>query len=263
MNRTSGLALAMILGLLLTVCAATPDTGPTTRSGMDRVSPVRAAEVNTRLGIGYLERGDLQVAMEKLNTALRHDSAHVPAIVTLAMIYEEVGNSSQAERHFRQAIRHAPDDGATLNSYAVFLCRRGDYSDAESLFERALLDPFYATPEVAKLNAGACARRSGELERAEEHLRDALAIDPELPGALYHLARLYYERDESFRARAFLQRFEATGQTEPGALLLGYRVESSLGNASEARQYGSILEERYPDSREARELRTQLQDNDD
>ena len=262
MIRTTGLLVATLFGLVLTGCATTPDTGPTTRAGMDRVSPVRAAEVNTRLGIGYLERGEMQIAMEKLNTALRHDPAHVPAIVTLAMIYEEVGNSSQAERHFRQALRHAPNDGATLNSYAVFRCRRGDYADAEDMFERALLDPFYATPEVAKLNAGACARRSGELERAEEHLRGALEIDPELPGALFHLAQLYYQRDDAFRARAFLQRFEAAGQTEPGALLLGYRVESSLGNASEARQYGSILEERFPDSREARELRTQVHNDD-
>ncbi len=262
MSRTAGLLVAMLVGLVLTGCATSPDTGPTTRAGMDRVSPVRAAEVNTRLGIGYLERGELQIAMEKLNTALRHDSAHVPAIVTLAMIYEEIGNTSQAERHYRQALRHAPNDGATLNSYAVFRCRRGDYADAEDVFERALLDPFYATPEVAKLNAGACARRSGEYERAEHHLRSALDIDPELPGALYHLAQLYYQQDDAFRARAFLQRFEATGTTEPGALLLGFRVESSLGNVSEARHYSSILEERYPDSREARELRTQVQDDD-
>ncbi len=262
MMRAAGLLVAVFLGLLLTGCATSPDTGPTTRTGMDRVSPVRAAEVNTRLGIGYLERGELQIAMEKLNTALRHDSAHVPAIVTLAMIHEEVGNTSQAERHFRQALRHAPNDGATLNSYAVFRCRQGDYADAEDLFERALRDPFYATPEVARLNAGACARRSGELEQAEEHLRRALAIDPELPGALYHLAQLYYQQDDAFRARAFLQRFEASGETEPGALLLGYRVESSLGNAGEARHYGSILEERFPDSREARELRTQVHNDD-
>lgn len=262
MKRAVGFLVVIFSGLVLIGCATTQETGPTTRVGMDRVSPVRAAEVNTRLGIGYLERGELQIAMEKLRTALRHDSAHVPAIVTLALIYEELGNSSQAERHFRQALRHAPDDGATLNSYAVFRCRRDDFSEAESLFERALRDPFYGTPEVVKLNAGACARRAGELERAEDYLRDALAIDSELPGALFHLAQLYYERDESFRARAFLQRFEASGETEPGALLLGYRVESSLGNMSEANQYVSTLEQRFPDSREARELRQQTQNND-
>jgi type IV pilus assembly protein PilF len=262
MKQAAGLLVVIVSSLVLIGCAATPETGPTTRVGMDRVSPVRAAEVNTRLGIGYLERGELQIAMEKLHTALRHDSAHVPAMVTLALIYEELGNSSQAERHFRQAMRHAPNDGATLNSYAVFRCRRDDFEQAEGLFERALRDPFYDTPEVVKLNAGACARRAGEIDRAEDYLRDALAIDSELPGALYHLAQIYYERNDAFRARAFLQRFEATGETEPAALLLGYRVESSLGNATEANQYVSTLEQRFPNSREARELRQQSQNND-
>ncbi len=263
MNRVAGYLLGLLsTAVLLIGCASTPDPGPNTRAGMDRVSPVRAAEVNTRLGIGYLERGDMQLAMEKLQSALRQDSAHVPAIVTLAMIHEELGNRSQAQRHYRQAIRHAPDDGATLNSYAVFLCRQGDFADAEANFERALQDPFYATPEVALLNAGACARRAGKLEQAESHLRNALDIDPELSGALYHLAQLYYQKEEPFRARAFLQRFEATGEVEPEALLLGYRIESSLGNSPDANQYVSQLEDHFPDSREARELR-QRHHNDD
>ena len=262
MSRTAGFLIAIIAVLALIGCAATPDPGPNTRAGMDRVSPVRTAEVNTRLGIGYLERGEMQIAMEKLQTAVRHDPEHVPAHVTLALIYEELGNSSQAERHFRQATRYAPDDGATLNSYAVFLCRQGDFEAAEENFSRATQDPFYGTPEVAWLNAGACARRSGELEQAETHLRRALEIDSELPGALYHLAQLYYQQEEAFRARAFLQRFEATGEIEPGALLLGYQIESSLGNAVDANQYVSKLEDRFPDSREARELR-QRHDNDD
>lgn len=262
MTRYAGLLFLLTFALVLTGCATTPDPGPTTRSGMDRVSPVRAAEINTRLGIGYLERGEMQIAMEKLQTALRHDSAHVPAHVTLALIYEEIGNRSRAQRHFRQAIRHAPEDGATLNSYGVFLCRQDDFAQAESVFLQAINDPFYATPEIAMLNAGACARRSGDLEQAETHLRRALEFDAELPGALYHLAQLHYQRDEAFRARAFLQRFEATGEVEPGALLLGYRIESSLGNSAGANRYVSSLEERFPDSREAREFRQRNHSDD-
>src|SRR5690625_3482524 len=39
------------------------------RLGMDRVSPVRSADLNTRLGVGYFERGDLKIAIEKLERA--------------------------------------------------------------------------------------------------------------------------------------------------------------------------------------------------
>lgn len=257
----NGFGVLLSCGMLFG-CAATPDHGPTVRAGMDRVSPVRAAEVNTRLGIGYLDRGQLQVAMEKLQTALEHDPAHVPAHVTLALIYERVGDDRRAERHYRLAVRYAPDDGATLNSYGAFVCQQGDYSRAAELFEQANQDPFYGTPEVALTNAGACARRAGEFESAEEHLRRALAMDSEYPEALFHLAELYYQQDNAFLARAFLQRLEATGQVEAGTLMLGYRVETMLGNPAQANQYITMLEDRFPDSREARELRQRTQNND-
>ncbi len=245
------LALALLAG-----CATTQQQGsPASQRGMDSVSPVRAAEINSRLGVGYLERGQVQLAMEKLETALRHDPDHVPAHLTLALIFDEIGDSSRAERHFRQASRLAPNDGATQNSYAVFLCRQGDFRAADRHFLQATQDPFYITPEVAWTNAGACARRSGNLDKANDYLRRALETNPAFPDALFHLAELYYQQGEAFRARAFLQRFESAAVPEAGALFLGYRIESSLGNRVEANQYVSRLESQFPNSSEARELR--------
>ncbi len=257
--RLAGLFLCLSV---MAGCATTTPEGPTGRSGMDRVSPIRGAEINTRLGIGYLERGQLQVSMEKLQQALQHDPDHVPAHLALAMVYERIGDSQRAERHYRQASRLAPTDGGTQNSYAAFLCQQGDYANAERHFLMAIRDPFYSTPEVAWTNAGACARRSGDLERANQHLRQALEHDPEYPDPLLHLADIYYQQGEAFRARAFLQRFEAFASPEPEALFLGYRIETLLNNVGDANQYASRLERDFPDSNEVRELRRQQQDND-
>ena len=250
-----------LIVLALVGCATTPEPSAT-RTGMDRVSPVRGAEVNTRLGIGYLERGEFQTALEKLQTALRHDPDHVPAHLGAALIYEQIGDSSRAGQHYRRAIRLAPNDGGTLNSYGVFLCRQGDYRLAEQQFMAAVRDPFYDTPHVAWANAGACARRNGELETANQHLRRSIDIDPQYPDPLYHLAEIYYQQGEAFRARAFLQRFEAAADPEPGALLLGYRIESKLDNQDRASQYANRLEREFPDSSQTRELRRELQEDD-
>ncbi len=254
--------LLLFLMALLGACAGMGSQHAETGSGMDRISPVRGAEVNTRLGIGYMERGQLQLAMEKLETALRHDPEHVPAHLALALIYETINDSQQAGRHYRQASRLAPNDGATQNAYAVFLCRQGDFNQAERHFMRAIDDPFYDTPEVAWANAGACSRRNGDLERAERQLRTALEYDSLYPDALFQLAKVSYLRDESLRARAFLQRFEAVAREDPGALLLGYRIESGLNNPAQADGYARRLEEDFPDSSEARELRRLLEQND-
>lgn len=255
---------ATVLGAIFLVACASAPSAPSShgRDGVDRVSPVRAAEVNTRLGVGYMERGQLQLAMEKLDTALRHDPEHTPAHLTLAVIYERLGNTRQAGQHFRQASRLAPTDGAIQNAYAVFLCRQGEFAEAERHFERAFEDPFYATPEVAFSNAGACARRSGDLAAAEAYLREAIRLDPGFPDGLFQMAELSMLQGEAFRARAFLQRYESVAQPHAGALVLGYQIESALGNSGEAERYATYLETGFPDSPQARELRSQRHADD-
>lgn len=260
-----GLKLVALLTVLALVsgCATTqPERGEAGRTGMDRVSPVRAADINARLGVGYFERGDLQVAIDKLERAIELDPAHVPAYVTLAMIQEQLGREARARRYYREAMRLAPEDGATLNSYATFLCRQGEYREADELFLRAIDDPFYDTREVAYTNAGACAIRGDQLAAAEEYLREALEVNPDYPDALYHLARLFLQRDDAFRARAFLQRYEAATGDDPGALMLGYRIEQRLGNEREAARYFRRLEDQFPESSEARNIRQQTSQDD-
>jgi type IV pilus assembly protein PilF len=242
--------------LLLAACASAPETPQQGRAGMDRVSPVRSAEVHTRLGLGYFERGQLQIAMENLEIALRHDPQHTPAHVTLALIHERLGNTRQADHHYRQASRFAPNDGATQNAYAVFLCRSGQYEEAQQRFERAIDDPFYTTPEVVFSNAGACALRNNRPEDAERYLRQAIEIAPDFPDPLFQLAELSLDRGDLLRARAFLQRFESEANINPVSLKLGYLIESALNNPHEAERYAGRLETAFPDSPEARELRS-------
>jgi len=258
----------MLVGLVavfaLGGCATTSSQSETFsgREGMDRVSPVRAAEVNTRLGIGYMERDQLQLAIEKLQTALEFDPKHTPAHLTLAMIYDRLGRSAAAGEHYRRASDLAPNDGSTQNAFAVHLCQQRDFSAADRHFRRAMEDAFYSTPELAYGNAGACARRAGELDKAEEYLRQALALDPNYPDALFQLSELKFESGDAFRARAFLQRLEAVSAADPAVLVLGYNIESQLDNGVQAERYAARLEQLFPESSQARALRSLRQSDD-
>lgn len=251
-------AVMILLGAALVGCASnnSSETDPR-RSGsaVDRVSPVRAAEVNTRLGVGYLERGELQVAMEKLELAVRLDPKHAPAHLALGIVYQSIDRNERALRHLETAVELAPDDGGAHNSYAALLCQVGRYEEADRHFRSALNDPFYATPGVALANAGSCARRDGRDEQAERYLREALEYDPQSRTALFNLAGLSFEQGESLRARAFLQRLEAAGGLGARALLLAVQVERSLGSDAVAEGYARTLLERYPDSPQASQLR--------
>src|SRR6056297_2775123 len=105
---------AAVVAAALAGCASTDSSESDPRrsgSAVDRVSPVRAAEVNTRLGVGYLERGDLQIAMEKLELAVKQDPKHVPAHLALAMVYQSIDRDERAMGHLETAVDLAPDDG--------------------------------------------------------------------------------------------------------------------------------------------------------
>lgn len=257
-TRRGAKALALLAVLLLTACANSgPEMSPQrTGSAVERVSPVRAADINTRLGVGYLERGQIQLALEKLEMAVRQDEQHVPAHLALGIVYERIGREDRALQHLQRAVRLAPEDGAVHNSLAALLCRVGRYDEAEQHFGDALQDPFYPTPEVVLSNAGTCARRAGRLQDAELYLREALEIDPVNRLALFNLAGVALARDEAFSARAFLQRLESIGQLGPEGLLLGVRIERALGNPDQADRYATSLRARYPDSLQAEQLPT-------
>ncbi|MBS3742989.1 MAG: type IV pilus biogenesis/stability protein PilW [Wenzhouxiangellaceae bacterium] len=258
--------IAFILGAALTGCAANNANDVDSRrtgSGVDRVSPVRAAEVNTRLGVGYLERGELQVAMQKLELAVDQDPKHSPAHLALGVVYQSIDRDDKALKHLRTAVRLAPDDGGAHNSYAALLCQIGRYSEADRHFRMALEDPFYATPEVALANAGSCARRDGREEDAEDYLREALEYDPQNRTALFNLARLSFDRGEPLSARAFLQRLEASGGLGARSLLLAVQVERDLGSERDAERYAAVLTQQYPDSPQASQLRQQNQKRND
>lgn len=266
--RRAGWIPAALIALcaLITGCAGGAGSEVDPRRGgssLDRVSPVRAAEANTRLGMGYFNRGDVQIAMEKLEMAVRQDPDHAPAHMSLGIVYQAINRNEKALEHLKTAVRLAPEDGAAHNTYAVLLCRVGRYAEADRHFQAALEDPFYQTPEVVLANAGSCARRAGETEQAEQYLRQALEFNPRLPEALFNLAELSLRQGRALPARGFLQRLESGGALSADALLLAVRIEQMLQSEGTTLDYARRLIERYPNSPQASEVRSMIEPEND
>lgn len=235
--------------ILLVACASSPD-----KRDAERAAARKAAELNTSMGSEYLVRGEYEVALEKLKKAVSADPNYAPAHTVLAVLYERIGEEERAARHYRQAVKVAPDSGDVNNNYGVFLCQTGKSQEALAYFARAVQDPFYRTPEIALANAGACELQAGNLDKAEKFLRQSLEYNAEFADALLPLARISYRKEEFMRARAFLQRFEDVSEATAESLYLGFQVEQRLGDAEEARGYADRLRARYPDSAEAQGL---------
>ncbi len=213
-----------------------------------------AARIHTELGQHYLAMGDMQTALTKVQMALKFDPNYVPAHTVIAYIYERIGQTAQAEANYRKAVELEPKKGDSNNNLGQFLCSIGKYSEGEAYFRKAVTDPFYTTPGVALTNAGVCQLRAGDKVKAEADFRDAIARNPQYGEALFQLANLLYQGKDAFRARAFLQRFDALGKPTAASLKLGHDIESSMGNPEGARNYRKQLRSQFPDSEQAHAL---------
>ncbi|MEO5627133.1 MAG: type IV pilus biogenesis/stability protein PilW [Dokdonella sp.] len=218
-----------------------------------------AARVNTELGQKYMQQGKLELALEKLTRALSVDPGFVNAHTVIAVLYENINDPVKAEEHYRRAAELKPKGGSELNNYGTFLCKLGRFDESQVYFDRATTDPFYKTPAVALTNAGTCLLKAGKRDEAEASLRKALELHPDESEALVQLASVLYEKGEYFKARAFMQRFEATSQARPDTLMLGRNIELRLGNGRSAGDYTRKLMQDFPESDQARSLNVQSQ----
>lgn len=239
MNRA--LLLVCLCGFLLACAGSNVQT---------KENKLRLADTNVRLGVGYLQQGRVDDALDKLQKALNAVPDYPEAHSTIALVYDRLGESDKAGEHFEQALKLKPEDGATHNNYAVFLCRQGKMPQAEQHFLKAINSRGYATPAQAWENLGVCTMRVPDLVKAESYLRKALQINERLPVALLNMARISYEKQRYLSGRAYLQRYQEVRNMGPDALWLGVQVENKLGNANAVQDYAARLRKHFPDSTE-------------
>lgn len=253
-------ALVLILLLPLAGCVTTHSDSSSLGKSMPQTSKadqaVDAARVHTELGQRYMASGDLQTALEKLTTALRFDPDYAPAHTVIAVLYERINKLPEAELHYRKAAALEPSKGAPNNNLGVFLCHAGKTAEAAGYFQKAVADPFYQTPDVALTNAGVCQLGAHDAVAAEASFRDAIVRNPGNAEALFQLANALYLNNDAFRARAFIQRFDALGKPTADALKLGHDIEVRLGNREGALTYSKRLQSQFPDSEQAHTLDT-------
>ena len=212
-----------------------------------------AARDNTALGVGYLREGRLDLALEKLRRAVEQDSSYAPAHATLAVAYAQRGDNDLAEAEYRRALDLADDPGVR-NNFGVFLCGMGKTAEADRYFMDAARNHDYPTPEAAWANAGVCARKAGDLNRAMADFRQALKLNPDFGDALAPLATQSYLSHDYLQSRAYLQRYEQVAQPTAQTLALGANIERALGHADAARAYELKLIRNFPDSDETAQL---------
>lgn len=209
---------------------------------------IKASEARISLGLGYLEEGNMVKARENLEMAVKYAPFYYRALNSVAYYYQRVGEYELAEKAYEDALDSSPKNGDVLNNYGAFLCRQGEYNKADEFFNRAIEQPYYYLVAASYENAGLCALKSGDKDKAKYYFSRALDHDPSRSQSLLQLAELEIEKDEFSNARVRLLKFNKRYGYRPVSLGLLIKLENKANNPELVSKYGNILKTKYPDS---------------
>lgn len=162
-------------------------------------------------GLANLD-GDRQKAFVSFQKAIQENPKHRDAHYYSGHIYAIQGKYAQAEGEFREAVRIDPDYSEAYNYLGQVLKEQDRWQDAIAAYRRALANPLYGTPDVARVNLGRALAHQGDMQGAAEAFEDALLVrPPNVSPAMVHLelGRAYYRLGYDAKARDLLTRVAA------------------------------------------------------
>jgi type IV pilus assembly protein PilF len=251
--------LGVFFALSLVACSTSPGG---MRSASEAVSstatenPARArAKAHTELASQYYQVGNMAVALEEVGIALAADPSYAPVYSVRGLIQMYLRENEAADENFRKALMLAPGDPEINNNYGWFLCQIGREAESFKFFVSAVKNTLYQTPEMSLVNAGLCSLRVNDFKGAEEYYQKALAMGRNRQAVLLPLAQLEYRKGDFLEAQHHLAEYHRLVVPSAESLWLGVRVERKLDNKSTEGDLSAQLRRRFPESKEARELR--------
>lgn len=185
------------------------------------------ADIDIQLGIGYLRKGDVQTAKQKLLAALQAAPDYPPANYAMGYYMETTSNLIEAEKYYTKALKLAPKNGDVQNNYGTFLCRNGHYRESLEHFELATHDLKYLDSAGAYANAGLCAEQIPDLVIAEKYFQRALQEDPHNKAAYLELSEIAYKQGKRTTAKSYLQYFNKLSPPTAQSLALARKLARS------------------------------------
>ncbi|MCJ2376452.1 type IV pilus biogenesis/stability protein PilW [Vibrio sp. ZSDZ34] len=203
--------------------------------------PVTMAEARIKLGVGYLQQQQFIKARQNFEKALIHAPDYYRSQLSMAYYYEKVGDSSKAANHYDKALRDNPKNGNVLNNYGTFLCKQGDYEKAEQLFTLAINQPYYYLVSASYENAGFCALKNKNIDKAQHYFEKAIAHQPMRPKSTLQLAAIEIQQQHYTQARVRLMQFHQRYGYTYSSLVLAVDIEKKTGNQTLEKKYRDLL----------------------
>lgn len=247
-------ARSRLLVIASAIAFATLAACVTTKDPARPTNDTDAAVANVKLGVAYMQQGNMKLAKEKLERAEKQDPKNLEVHTSLAFLYERLNMPEEAEREYQAALRVQPGSADVANNYAVFLCRSGKVDQAIKLFDTAAHDQLYRTPWAAHTNAAVCLRANKRSGEAAPYLERALGMRPDYAEAVMELGDLQLELGHPDIASNVVDRYLALGRVSADVLLVGVRAALARGDRAGAENYARRLRRDFPNAAATRAL---------
>lgn len=236
-----------VLTIVLSLIVGCNNTGT-------KVLPVLNAETSamklTEASLA-MQSQDYPRALDLVKSSIRHNPDNAKAHSVAGLIYQRQGQSQEAQEYFSRAIQIEPNDPAIRNNFGNYLCAERKYGAAEENFLIAANSPRNAQPDTALTNAGLCALRANENNRAKDFFSKAVQVNSAQTIALYQLALMSQRNADAVTASGFLQHYLTHKSHSAKTLMLAATIESDMSNNDSYRNLLQQLVRDFPDSPEA------------
>ena len=237
-NPTLLSSLALILSLSLVGCVSVTEGPPKIKS-----DPIAMSESRIELGLGYMGQGNMVRARENLELAVKHAPSYYRARLSMAHYYEQVGEVDEARITYQKALRLDSQNGNVLNNYGTFLCKQGEYDQADKYFNRAIDQPYYYLVSASYENAGFCAFKAGNADKAKYYFTRAIDHDPNRIRSVLQLSTIEVNEADYNDARLRLFKFHQRYGYQVPSLKILIELERKAGNNAIQEKYQSKLDE--------------------
>lgn len=153
--------------------------------------------------------GDRQKAFVSFQKSVQLNPNNKNSRYALGHVYALQGKLSRAEEEFRAAINIDEDYSEAHTYLGQVLANQNRWDEAIKSYRKALTNPLYSTPDLARFHLGRALAHQGDLQGSMEALEDAITVSPSnVPPAMIHLelGRVYYKLGYTERAREALKK---------------------------------------------------------
>ena len=210
MSVSRGSALAVLLAgvLLVAGCASTKEKED------EEVQRLRARSIYEQ-GLRALSERQVSLGLTSLKEAVQLDPNNPIYHNALGVVLLDLGKPADAEAEFQRAVTLDPNYAEAHHNLGLSYAEQGRYEQAITEYRKAISLPVYPTPEVGYYNLGRAYAQINQPKEAEEALKTAIQLQPNLGAAYYQLGLVYVNTGRKEEARAMFQKARDLDPTSP------------------------------------------------